>query len=366
MGIILAFGILVSGDQKIKPHIVDFGIIFFLVSLSLTNIVNVELMDGKQLNHSISWLVCFLLFFYVNRFCLKLLPIEEIYVVIVRCYLLVTVFAIVEFLSRLVLGIDLNGFIPRPGGQQYEATFLGLILQRSRAFFSESAHAGMYIALTYPFVKYWMKQNKSSALKEKIMLFITLFAAFTIFSTTFFIFFPAFIFLIFALGSKRFYKRLMILTPILFLAVFLFRNEIYLIVDAAVLSKFQTGSADIRAYNMAASVNLIKNSSLLHVAFGYGPGSYFKLSLPDAAPSVYINILRDMGVVGLFSYCSIWFLAIIAIIYYRRLEISKYLLLMVCMVLIYHVSNMEYNFVSMWFVLFSVTEMNYFSVKKVN
>lgn len=191
---------------------------------------------------------------------------------------------------------------------------------------------------------------------------LMLLAAFTIFSTTFFIFFPFYFFLFFGLWSTKFYKRLLLLSPLIIGFVVLFWQAIYWIVEVFILSKFEMGSAIVREANLAENIAFCQQMPPLHMLFGYGPGSYDKMGLSDAATSVYINLWRDLGLLGLVSYCSIWLVALVRLYFNRSNDLMRYLLLMTAMTLTYHISNMDYNFVSMWFVLVAIAEIDHFTL----
>ena len=51
----------------------------------------------------------------------------------------------------------------------------------------------------------------------------------------------------------------------------------------------------------AATIELVAAAPWLKIMFGHGPGSYFSLGIQPAV-SVYLNFLRDLGVMGVLSY----------------------------------------------------------------
>lgn len=366
IGAILALTIpVLHFNVRFKWTNIDRAIVLFFLSILVSNLYNINHFSSKQLNHSISWIVCFFCFYLVNRIYLKIVPVETVVKLLKLTYILVVAFCICEFSLRTFASIDVNNYIPRPSGQEYSPAFLGLTWFRSRAFFSESAEAGMYITLTFPFILYWNNKANNRLVEQLLTTFLTVLALFTIFSTTLFIFFPLFWFVIICLPSRRFLKRLIWTLPLFVIIVAVFRAELFLIVDALILSKFQMSSADIRADNMEATLTLIRDSPILNQIFGYGPGSYFRLSLPDAAPSVFVNVYRDLGILGIACYLLIWLSAFIKTIHVSDTSLRKYLFLMLCMIIIYHISNLSYNGPYIWFVLAVVADAKVFQALTV-
>ncbi len=356
----LFLGLILRKSCSFRFTVVDSFIVLFLFSVVLSTIVNISSLDQKQVNHTISWFVCFLLFFYVNRLYLDRIDMDEVFAILRHCYVIVLIFCIAEFFSSIALGIDLNQYIPRPQGRNYEASFL-FVLPRSRAFFTESGYAGMYIALTYPFVIYQMKRDRFGKLYKAILLILTVLAAFTIYSTTLFLFFPLIFFIVFLFSSRKLFKKFLVIVPILGVALVCFWSYIWSFLDVLIFYKFNTSSSDIRSDNMHENIEYIKHSSVLQLIFGHGPGSYFKAGLTDAAPSIYVNVLRDSGVIGLICYLCIWVSAFLKLFFMKNCHIKPYLLVMICLILIYHVSNMDYNFVFLWFVLAAIVESKRFN-----
>lgn len=146
LGLLLIAGAFISPYHRIKLCAIDFAVALFFVSIFISNIINIPLLDSKQVNHTMAWMVCFTLFFYVNRLYLRSLPIETVYKILTRIFLILVCFCIAEFVVSTFGGSDLNEIIPRPQGSSYEAGFLGFV-KRSRGFFPNLAMLGCTLHL---------------------------------------------------------------------------------------------------------------------------------------------------------------------------------------------------------------------------
>ena len=123
------------------------------------------------------------------------------------------------------------------------------------------------------------------------------------FSTTFFILSIFYLVILFLFSSrKNFALKILLLFSVLLLFYCLYKQELDAVFDIVILSKFDSTSFSSRTSLNEDSLNYIREHySLLHLLWGYGPGSYDYLNL-EAAISTYVNIIRDLGLIGLFLF----------------------------------------------------------------
>lgn len=362
MGVILLVFLPFSQYRAFRPSLIDAVIPVYVFTIVLSDILNFNILSGRTINHTIAWSVCLLLFFYVPRFYIKSISAQSFFRILTGTYILVTVFSGLEFLSANVYGVDFNEYIPRPSVQDYMAGFMGGLL-RSRAFFSESGYAGMYMALMYPFALYWLSRNGKGRWQNILLFILTVFAAFTIFSTTYIMVFPAVIFTVFVVCKPNVRKRALKFLPVIILSCLLLGGTIISFSERNILYKFGTISAYERYCFIMDSFELYAKSDISHLLFGYGAGSYAALRLPAAA-SVYVNVLRDSGIVGLAAFCTIWVCAFREVFKRRKNTFAPYLLVSLIMTSIYFVTNLDYNFAFMWLLPAVAMNMDYFELKR--
>lgn len=361
VGVVLLILLPFSRNRTFRPSLIDAVIPVYIFTIVLSDVMNISILSIRTINHTLAWNVCLLLFFYIPRLYIKSVSAHTFFKIITGTYILVSAFAVLEFLSANVAGVDFNDYIPRPWAQDYVAGFMGGLL-RSRAFFTESGYAGMYMALIYPFALYWFTRNGKGRWQNILLFILTLFAAFTIFSTTYIMFYPMVISTVFLICKQNVRRGVLKFLPVVILGCLVLGDTIVSFGQQSILYKFGTNSAYERYYYIMESLELYAKSDISHLLLGYGAGSYAALGLPAAA-SVYVNVLRDSGIIGLAAFCTIWVIAFREVYLHRANNFAPYLLVSLIMTSIYFVTNLDYNFVFMWFLPAMAMNIGYFELK---
>jgi hypothetical protein len=312
-----------------------------------TSLLNYTSNNTKIVNHFMAWLTSIIIFFLSPYSLLKSTMIKQAYNVLYIAFYITILFGILEFVDVNILHLNIVNKVPRPDGNNYDPLFIGGI--RVRSFFAESGYFGMFVALYLPLILYF-ERGKLTKKKNIILLVLTGTAMLCTFSTTFFI-----LLLFFLLFTFIFYKRenlliRMFIVFFFFIVIYIFfKNAIDTILYVGILSKFSSTSIVSRNIMNAESLNLMFNdSSILHMLFGYGPGSYDYLGI-DAAISTYINIFRDLGVIGL-SLFILFYLSIMIKALRNKDLLSKYLLISLTSSMVYFQTNTSYYYAFIWFI----------------
>lgn len=326
------------------PHVILY---LFILNILVSIIVNIHVLNSKTLNHSVAWFTSILLFFIVPYSLFNEKVIIKGYRFLYISFYITIIFGIFEYLDVNILHLNIVKLIPRPSGEDYYPFFIAGI--RSRSFFSESGYYGMYVALILPIILY-IERGKLKKTRNLLLLIFTTIAMFFTFSTTFLILTVFSLSLIFLFHKKEnFTLRFIFILIFILLVYFTFKETIDNIIDLAILSKFSSTSALSRESLNSESLNLmLENSSVIHLLFGYGPGSYEYLGI-EAAISTYINLFRDLGALGLLFYIILYLYILIYLLRSKNL-FSKYLLVSVISTLVYFQTNTSYYFAFIWFI----------------
>lgn len=333
--------------QKVNistPHIILY---MFLLNILLSVSVNINTINVKTVNHSIAWFTSILLFFVVPYSLFNESVIKKGYKALYISFYITVLFGFFEFLDVNILHLKIVNLIPRPSGESYDPLFIAGV--RARSFFTESGYFGMFTALILPIILY-AERGKLRNTNNLILLIFTAIVMFFTFSTTFFILLIFFLFSTF-IFYKRKYFILRFLLSFFFVTIiyFLFKETIDNVLYLGILSKFSTASATSRESMNAASLNImLKDSSLLHILFGYGPGSYDHLGI-QAAISTYINLFRDLGLFGLLIFLTFYCYLLICMIKNNNL-LNRYLFISIMSCLVYFQTNTSYYYAFIWFV----------------
>lgn len=347
--LILIFSIFRSIDTKEKPNFnqLDIFPIALLLSLYLSLIININNIDTKAINHTLAYTFCITILYLFNALILRGFKFNILKYVTIG-FIIATVFTIIEFININLLKFNINNIIPRPTVSTYEPTFYGIII-RARSFFEESGYLGAFVATISPLAFYYSIQKKNRKLKLFIVI-LTLFNIVLSFSISLWLFLPISI----LTGSllKKAKKKSFIID---FLKVFVFCSFLVLIfwhyfhfVYNEIISKFNSFSFDDRLSKASDNLGIIKNSNIIHLLFGYGPGSYEYLKVQPAI-SFYLNLFRDSGILGL----SIFFVWIFFIIYESissKTIFSYYYLISLLALLFFLIATPNYFYSFIWLI----------------
>lgn len=269
--------------------------------------VNLLRLDARNLNHLVA-LVASLLFFYlgVERFSRHLSD-AQILRAVWWGYAACTAFSLLEFALTNFKGINIGNMIPRPAVEDYEPTFLDLLLIRARSTFEESGHFAAYMAMCLPFLVHYHWRLRPSLTGKVTFCVLTTGAMLVAFSVSAFLFLPVAALVVSAIYSLRtmtISRSTAVLLGLLMLSVLALAVSEDLLYNVF-LRKFQGASFADRSEKFVATMDLMADASWLHVFFGFGPGSYANLGIKPAI-SVYFNALRDYGVLGM----GMWLLVV--------------------------------------------------------
>lgn len=339
---------------------VQVGILcLLLLNIYVSFLLNISDGNLKLISHSAAWTTSILLFFIVPFSLFKRIPINKINHVLYIIYYITVSFSILEYLDVNIFNIGFTNLIPRPDGSDYDPIFIWGI--RSRSFFVESGYFAMFVLLYFPVICY-MERGRLFRLKNIVLIVLTILAMLFAFSTTFFILSIFYLVILFLFSSrKNFALKILLLFSVLLLFYCLYKQELDAVFDIVILSKFDSTSFSSRTSLNEDSLNYIREHySLLHLLWGYGPGSYDYLNL-EAAISTYVNIIRDLGLIGLFLFVCFYCSVFVKLLFSKSV-FSKYMLFSLFSSIVYLHTNTSYYYAFSWFVI--ILSLNVENIEK--
>ncbi|KAB7429601.1 polymerase, partial [Bifidobacterium longum] len=329
-----------------------------LLNVYISFLLNISAGNLKLISHSAAWTTSILLFFVVPFSLFKRIPINKINHVLYIIYYIAVSFSILEYLDVNVFNIGLTNLIPRPDGSDYDPIFIWGI--RSRSFFAESGYFAMFVLLYFPVICY-MERGRLFQLKNIVLIVLTILAMLFAFSTTFFILSISYLLLLLFSSRKYFALKILLLFSVLLLFYSFYKQELDAVFDIIILSKFDSTSFSSRTSLNEDSLNYIREHySLLHLLWGYGPGSYDYLNL-EAAISTYVNIIRDLGLIGLFLFVCFYCSVFVKLLFSKSV-FSKYMLFSLFSSIVYLHTNTSYYYAFSWFVI--ILSLNVENIEK--
>jgi len=328
----------------------QFLLIIFIFELCISDFINLGNWNEKMLNHSIAWISSIILFCFVPSFIIKKVDVKQIpkylYIILIGSAL----FAVIEFIDVNFLGsLFINKITRPPEDRAYDPIFLFSLI-RSRSFFAESGYFAMFTVLIAPVYFYFENKNYLK-IKNITLIILLLLSMLLAFSTTFFILLVFWTTLIFFIYKKKgILKRVSILLFIILAISLLFPETTYKVLYSTVLGKFESSSFTERVSSNDQSLYYIfEEFSLLKFIFGYGPGSYAYLHITPSV-SVYINLLRDLGVLGLTIFI-LFLLLVIRKIVLSKSKVKIYLMISMISSLVFLQTNTAYYYAFFWFII---------------
>ncbi len=298
----ITWALITGGLARINFIQLDKLVLIFLISVLISVVVNLNTMGAKNLNHILAIFTGYLLFYFgAERFSQRL-SIEKILRLLFIGYIVTLVFCIVEFLIVNFTAYDIDAIVFRPAVEDYTPGFLEIILIRSRSTFEESGYFAAYLGMMAPIMVYYLWRLQHRYWPRIVFIVGSSLAYFMSFSVSLFIFLPAAIAatnLLRMLVERRINRNAVAAFFLIFLGfLVLISTDLF---DVMILRKFEGFSFQDRSNRFEATIDLFVNAPLSNMLFGHGPGSYFNLNMQPAV-SVYLNFLRDLGLVGLISY----------------------------------------------------------------
>lgn len=334
-------------------------IIFLMISfISFIMQINRIGFTGKGLNHTLSYLVIFV-YFSLTIFCLIVYKVDlnSIYKMISYSLLIVSVFTIIEFVSKNFLGLDqFDSFIPRLSNSiDFKASYMigaGAFI-RSRGFTSESGHNALFLLSFLPFMMLSKIKHKLISIIVVIIALATTFSAAAMFEMVVAGLSVSLVKIILSRKTIRIKKSNLIIIYIgiiiLILAVIFTNTLDYLLAYFnGIFNKINldnSSSAGFRFSRWANSLSLVKKNYL----FGAGPG-ISSIFLGTASTNLYIEMFVETGIVGLFFF--LWFITQAVIKVFKLNNTTKYFYLFsifVCIIHYFIIGNYWYPW--LWVIL---------------
>lgn len=293
-----------TGQVKRLPWIqLDRLVLLFLGCMLVSVVVNLPTMATKSLNHIFAILAGYGLFYFAAERFSQHLSIERILHLLFIGYLVTLAFGAFEFLVVNFTSVNINALVPRPAIEDYTPGFLDIILIRARSTFEESGYFAAYMGMMAPLMVHYLWHMRQERWPRVVFIVGSALAYFMAFSVSLFIFLPfaiAVTTLLRTLTERRMTKGVVAAYALLILLVVVVLSFPGLL-EVLILRKFEGNSFQDRNQRFAATIDLVAAAPWLKILFGHGPGSYFSLGIQPAV-SVYLNFLRDLGVVGLLAY----------------------------------------------------------------
>lgn len=334
-------------------------IIFLMISfISFIMQINRIGFTGKGLNHTLSYLVIFV-YFSLTIFCLIVYKVDlnSIYKMISYSLLIVSVFTIIEFVSKNFLGLDqFDSFIPRLSNSiDFKASYMigADAFIRSRGFTSESGHNALFLLSFLPFMMLSKIKHKLISIIVVIIALATTFSAAAMFEMVVAGLSVSLVKIILSRKTIRIKKSNLIIIYIgiiILILVVIFTNTLdYLLAYFnGIFNKINldnSSSAGFRFSRWANSLSLVKNNYL----FGAGPG-ISSIFLGTASTNLYIEMFVETGIVGLFFF--LWFITQAVIKVFKLNNTTKYFYLFsifVCIIHYFIIGNYWYPW--LWVIL---------------
>lgn len=271
--------------------------------------------------------------------------------------LIVSVFTIIEFVSKNFLGLDqFDSFIPRLSNSiDFKASYMigaGAFI-RSRGFTSESGHNALFLLSFLPFMMLSKIKHKLISIIVVIIALATTFSAAAMFEMVVAGLSVSLVKIILSRKTIRIKKSNLIIIYIgiiILILVVIFTNTLdYLLAYFnGIFNKINldnSSSAGLRFSRWANSLSLVKNNYL----FGAGPG-ISSIFLGTASTNLYIEMFVETGIVGLFFF--LWFITQAVIKVFKLNNTTKYFYLFsifVCIIHYFIIGNYWYPW--LWVIL---------------
>ena len=279
--------------------------------------------------------------------------------------------AIVEFISKNLLGIDFDKIIPHPSVEKMNALALGDIFKsiRARGLAEEPGHFAFMINLFLPISFYYLFFSGYCKLKiqTKILMCISFALAllFT-FSTAAFFALPTSIFLSFIVFRRELKKYLLSITIVFcaFIGFILILDNYFPILTQLLLDIDQkannSGSMDDRSMRSYLFQSYFGKAPILNKIIGYGPSGYLRAGLEADSESflvLYQTLTFETGILGILIFSS--FLYTISL-YARKLPFpfNFFLFLSFILGIVHYFFISNYWYPWFWFICAFITHLN--------
>lgn len=300
-GIAILIGVIFTKKIYIDKNTITLFCLFCLPIL-LSATVNIgDVANSKFINHLLSYLVVFMVFYYLPRHMIGLGDGNSFLKYAKVGWYIAAVFAVFEFGGLNFVGFDINNYIPRPGISEYDVTALGQF-RRTRSFAEESGHFAMYLVMFY-FI--FQSRNNISRV-GKYIFYAALLSTFGV--AAWLSYGVSSLYIVLTERSKHRLTILAASIATLFISYVIFRDYIDFIIGNTIYGKFAAGAFGHRFDRIMDSYHIYINSGVLQILFGLGPGYYDTLQSGPVISVVSLPALTlfQTGLVGFFAYIVIF------------------------------------------------------------
>lgn len=284
---------------------------FFTTIISFWIQVNIYGLEVKGVTHTISYFLVIILYYLSIETSLRAykISLEKVFKYVSLGVIIVSIFTIIEFISKNFLMFDFDKLVLRPQVEEFNAIYnTGFrTFFRSRGTTEESGVLAMYLLMFLPFVIYYHRFVKLNKRKLILSVLIIVFAVLTTFSAAgFFELLVAFsIILLLTLIRKIRYGftkvQILMICFFAFITTLIFSYFIYKGVNfnflQGILNKVtfsnESYSAGSRLERWNYAFSLIQSSPI----FGHGPG-IAALQNGTGSTSFYLEVLIETGIIG--------------------------------------------------------------------
>ena len=275
--------------------------------------------NARSLNHTVAYIVSFLLFYVAIKFTLNnLFDKSKIIRLVLKLLTYTTIlnalYACIEFVASNFIGLNLNDYVPRPSEEEafYDASVLELFY-RARGFAPESGHFTFMMELFLPYTLYYLFFSGYCKLNRGIKIISTAVIAFSFLfavSSASFVIIPLSFFIASLISFEKsvlFLKArltqviifLTTLSSILFVLNYLFPLYSYILLSLS--DKLDSTSFDDRQSRIDFFFYAFNKQDVMHKLYGAGPAGFDILGFDDSKSilSLYYSITFELGFIGL-------------------------------------------------------------------
>ncbi|WP_148359304.1 O-antigen ligase family protein [Peribacillus simplex] len=350
---------------------------FFITTIiSFLIQVNIYGFEVKGVTHTLSYFLIIILYYLSIETSLRAynIPIEKVFKSISLGVIIVSIFTIIEFISKNFLMLDFDKFVLRPQVEQFNAIYNtgNRTFFRSRGTVEESGVLAMYLLMFLPFVIYYHRFIKFNKQKLILSVLIIVFAVLTTFSAAGFIeYLVAFSIVLFLALIRKIingFTKIQILMNYFFvfiltlIGLYLLYTRVNFNFLQGILNKVtfsnESSSAGSRLERWNYAFSLIQSSPI----FGHGPG-IAALQNGTGSTSFYLEVLIETGIIGFTLILGI-FLITLRYIFKIRGNVKYVYLFSFIIMSIHSVVISQYLFPWIWTLFAIISYHHNLSTKK--
>ena len=356
---------IIQNNIKI-PKIYSIGLLYiFLVIMLLSYYFQIATFGTYRqgFTHLLSYFVVIWFFYVIIYFslCITKFKIKQIFRFISIGVLFASLFAVIEFILKNMLGFNIDDFIYRPVVEQMLATYTigGETFIRARSVAEEPTHFAMYLVMFSSFVVYYYKFYVKNNIKLYISILLMVTALFATFSAAgFFVVVASSILtgIFYCLFTKKIRISLKhTAAGFIFLISMVYISIQHRVLDGILAKLFfiDISSALNRVQRWTNAWELFYEKPII----GWGPG-ITSILRGTGSTNLYLEIATQVGIIGLIILVLI-FLNFFRIIFKIKGNVKYAYLFSLISVSIYFVSMSNYWFPWVWG-LFAIIGYQYY------